>query len=120
MADQDVQANVEPAVINIPPSGSSSQNVITLKDTDIQTIADILRETFAPQLTEMVNTIVSGVVEGLNLTTQSLEKENRGLKAVGIKCEKSRHERKDAKRCEKSGKDAKRAVLWKKKTGSAI
>ena len=81
MADQDVQANVEPAVTNIPPSGSSSQNVITLKDTDIQTIAGILRETFAPQLTEMVNTIVSGVVEGLNLTTQSLEKENRGLKA---------------------------------------
>ena len=34
---------------------------------------------------------------------------------VGIKCEKSRHQRKDAKRCEKSGKDAKRAVLWKKK-----
>ena len=33
---------------------------------------------------------------------------------VGIKCEKSRHQRKDAKRCEKSGKDAKRAVLWKK------
>ena len=37
------------------------------------------------------------------------------LKSVGIKCEKSRHQRKDAKRCEKSGKDAKRAVLWKKK-----
>lgn len=81
MADQDVQANVEPAVTNIPPSGTSSQNVITLKDTDIQTIAGILRETFAPQLTEMVNTIVSGVVEGLNLTIQSLQKENRGLKA---------------------------------------
>ena len=29
----------------------------------------------------MVNTIVSGVVEGLNLTIQSLQKENRGLKA---------------------------------------
>lgn len=81
MADQDVQANVEPAVTNIPPSGTSSQNVITLKDTDIQTIAGILRETFAPQLAQMVNTIVSGVVEGLNLTIQSLEKENRGLKA---------------------------------------
>ena len=40
---------------------------------------------------------------------------------VGIKCKKSRYQRKDAKRCEKSGKDAKRAVLWKKKkTGSAI
>ena len=34
--------------------------------------------------------------------------------SVGIKCEKSRHQQKDAKRCEKSGKDAKRAVLWKK------
>lgn len=85
MADQDVQANVEanvePAATNIPPTDTSSQNVITLKDTDIQTIAGILRESFAPQMTEMINTIVSGVVQGLNLTIQSLEKENRGLKA---------------------------------------
>ena len=81
MADQDVQANMEPASIEIPPAGTSSQNVITLRDSDIQTIAGILRETFAPQLTDMVNTIVSGVVQGLNLTIQSLEKENRGLKA---------------------------------------
>ena len=37
---------------------------------------------------------------------------------MGIKCEKSRHQRKDAKRAEKDAKraekDAKRAVLWKK------
>ena len=38
---------------------------------------------------------------------------------MGIKCEKRRHSRKDAKRCEKSGKDAKRAKFHEK-TGTAI
>ena len=40
--------------------------------------------------------------------------------SVGIKCEKSRHQRKDAKRCEKSGKDAKRAMFYGRKADSAI
>ena len=39
---------------------------------------------------------------------------------VGVKCEKSRHQRKDAKRCEKSGKDAKRVMFYGRKTDSAI
>ena len=39
---------------------------------------------------------------------------------VGIKCEKSRHQRKDAKRCEKSGKYAKRVMFYGRKTDSAI
>lgn len=55
--------------------------IISLKDTDIQTVAGILRETFAPQLTKIVKTFVSGVFQCLNLTVQSLAKENRGLEA---------------------------------------
>ena len=35
MADQDVQAYVEPTAIDISPAGTSSQKVITLKDADI-------------------------------------------------------------------------------------
>ena len=48
----------------------------------------------------------------MNFSTDS--EKGDPVRPVGIKCEKSRHQRKDAKRCEKSGKDAKRAVLWKK------
>ena len=38
---------------------------------------------------------------------------------VGIKCEKSLHLQKDAKRCEKSGKDAKRTKFYEK-TGTSM
>ena len=58
------------------PSGPQ----ITLKVTDLQAIAEILRDSFQPQLEGMVNTIVDGVLSGLNETIKTLQIENSALR----------------------------------------
>ena len=61
-------------------SDSSSIPSITLKEHDLKTIADILHSSFEPNIAQMVDNIISGVVDGLKATISSLEKENRSLK----------------------------------------
>ena len=52
---------------------------VTLKESDLKTIANVLKEAFDPKLTEMVNSIVTGVIEGLQLQIKKLQKENKDL-----------------------------------------
>ena len=60
---------------------SSSENVISLKEADLSTIATVIKQAFEPQIKEMVSSIVEGVVSGLNSTIASLRQENAELKA---------------------------------------
>ena len=53
---------------------------ITLKENDLKTIADILRNTFEPQITAMISSIVKGVLDGLTSHVKVVEKENESLK----------------------------------------
>lgn len=45
---------------------TSTSTHLSLKEEDLTTVANILKEAFDPKLTEMVNSIVTGVVEGLH------------------------------------------------------
>ena len=60
---------------------SSSENVISLKEADLSTIATVIKQAFEPQIKEMISSIVEGVVSGLNSTIASLRQENAELKA---------------------------------------
>ena len=60
-----------------PDTGS----VITLKKAVLKTIAGILKESFEPNISELTKSIVNGVLEGLNTTIVSLQKENSELRA---------------------------------------
>ena len=63
----------------------------TLEEAHLQKIASLMKESFQPQIaqmlqdtfqqavTDLVNSIVSGVLEGLNVKVSSLEDENRQL-----------------------------------------
>ena len=53
---------------------------ITLKENDLKTIADILRNTFEPQITAMISSIVKGVLDGLTSHVKAVEKENESLR----------------------------------------
>lgn len=57
--------------------GTSS---ITLPESDLKTIADFLKDAFETKLTEMANTIVTGVLEGIQTKVSTLEKENKDLR----------------------------------------
>ena len=69
-----------------------SQGVITLKDTDLEKIGALLRDTFQPevkasissviksQVSDLVGSIVHGVLDGLKAVISSLEHENSELK----------------------------------------
>ena len=59
---------------------SGTTSTITLQETDLITIADILRQTFEPQMSYMAKSIVDGVIAGLNSTIQALQKENKSLR----------------------------------------
>lgn len=64
----------------------------TLEEAHLQKIASLMKESFQPQIaqmlqdtfqqavTDLVNSIVSGVLEGLNVKVASLEDENRQLR----------------------------------------
>ena len=60
---------------------SSSENVISLKEADLSTIATVIKQAFEPQIKEMISSSVEGVVSGLNSTIASLRQENAELKA---------------------------------------
>ena len=74
---------------NLPSSNPSSQ--LTLRDEDLQKIASYMKESFHTQVaeitqaslqqsvSELVNSIVSGVLSGPNFRIASLENENRQL-----------------------------------------
>ena len=74
---------------NLPSSNPSSQ--LTLRDEDLQKIASYMKESFHTQVAEitqaflqqsvfeLVNSIVSGVLSGLNSRIASLENKNRQL-----------------------------------------
>ena len=69
-----------------------SQGVISLKDTDLEKIGALLRDTFQPevkdsissviksQVSDLVGSIVHGVLDGLKAAISSLEHENAELK----------------------------------------
>ena len=59
----------------------SSENVISLKAADLSTIATFIKQSFEPQIKEMISSIVEGVVSGSNSTIASLRQENAELKA---------------------------------------
>ena len=44
---------------------STGTSTITLQENDLKTIVDFLKDAFETKLTEMTNTIVTGVLEGL-------------------------------------------------------
>ena len=67
---------VEPATT----SEQSPLSQITLKENDLKTIADILRNTFEPQVTAMISSIVKGVLDGLTSHVKAVEKENDSLR----------------------------------------
>ncbi|MEW8545260.1 MAG: hypothetical protein AB2693_17185 [Candidatus Thiodiazotropha sp.] len=58
----------------------ASQGVIRLDNSNMETIAELLKASFQPQLTEMISSIVSGVLEGLQSTVASLQNENKQLR----------------------------------------
>lgn len=67
----------------VEPAATSEQSPlsqITLKENDLKTIADILRNTFEPQITAMIGSIVKGVLDGLTSHVKAVEKENESLK----------------------------------------
>ena len=66
---------------SVDPNPSSSENVISLKEADLSTIATVIKQSFEPQIKEMISSIVEGVVSGLNSTIASLRQENAELKA---------------------------------------
>ena len=59
---------------------STGTSTITLQENDLKTIADFLKDAFETKLTEMTNTIVTGVLEGLQNKVSKLEKENKDLR----------------------------------------
>ena len=61
---------------------STGTSTITLQENDLKTIADFLKEAFETKLTEMTNTIVTGVLEGLKNKVSKLEKENKDLREL--------------------------------------
>ena len=69
-------------IANVSSESSSITSVpsITLKENDLKTIAEILHSSFETNITQMINNIISGVVDGLKATISSLEKENRLLR----------------------------------------
>ena len=60
--------------------GTSSGTSITLKENDLKTIAQFLKDAFDPKLSEMVKSIVTGVLEGLQTKVTTLETENKDLR----------------------------------------
>ena len=67
----------------VEPAATSEQSPlsqITLKENDLKTIADILRNTFEPQITAMISSIVKGVLDGLTSHVKAVEKENESLR----------------------------------------
>ena len=66
---------------SVDPKPSSSENVISLIEADLSTIATVIKQSFEPQIKEMISSIVEGVVSGLNSTIASLRQENAELKA---------------------------------------
>ena len=72
-----IMANtVEPAAT----SEQSPLSQITLKENDLKTIADILRNTFEPQVTAIISSIVKGVLDGLMSHVKAVENENESLR----------------------------------------
>ena len=57
-----------------------SHGVISLTDSDIQKIGVIVTDTFKTQISDLVTSVVNGVIAGLKSTISSLEKENSDLR----------------------------------------
>ena len=57
-----------------------SHGVISLNDSDLQKIGVIVTDTFRTQISDLVTSVVNGVITGLKLTTSSFEKENSDLR----------------------------------------
>ena len=68
----------ESQVSTMTTAGSGTS--ITLHEDDLKTIAEFLKGAFDPKLTEMVNSIVTGVLDGLRDKVTKLEKENKDLR----------------------------------------
>ena len=74
---------------------------LTIQQSDIQNIASLMKDSFAPQINQMiidsfeqqvtnlVSSIVEGVLAGLKLQVASLEKENQDLKTRALKLEEA-------------------------------
>ena len=74
---------------------------LTLQQSDIQNIASLMKDSFVPQINQMiidsfeqqvtnlVSSIVEGVLAGLNLQVASPEKENQDLKTKVLKLEEA-------------------------------
>ena len=61
--------------------GTSSSTSIILKENDLKTIAQFLKDAFDPKLYEMVKSIVTGMLEGLQTKVTTLEKENKDFES---------------------------------------
>ena len=57
-----------------------SHGVISLTDSDIQKIGVIVTDTFRTQISDLVTSVVNGVIAGLKSTITALEKENSDLR----------------------------------------
>ena len=76
-------SNLSVMADTVEPAATSEQSPlsqITLKENDLKTIADILRNTFEPQITAMISFIVKGVLDGLTSHVKAVEKENESLR----------------------------------------
>ena len=57
-----------------------SHGVISLNDSDLQKIWAIVTDTFRTQISDLVTSVVNGVIAGLKSPISSLEKENSDLR----------------------------------------
>ncbi|MEW8546532.1 MAG: hypothetical protein AB2693_23705, partial [Candidatus Thiodiazotropha sp.] len=83
------------------PTTSDVSTHLTLQQADIQNIASLMKDSFAPhvnqiivdsfeqQVTNLVSSIVEGVLAGLKVKVASLENENQELKARVVKLEEA-------------------------------
>ena len=94
-------SNIVTTEATADPVTSDVSTHLTLQPADIQNIATLMKDSFAPhvnqiiidsfqqQVTNLVSSIVEGVLAGLKLQVASLENENQALKTRVVKLEEA-------------------------------
>lgn len=80
LSDLSIMSNTEEKGISEGASEGASQSVIQLDNANMETIAELIKNSFQPQIAEMVSSIVNGVLEGLQSTVTALGIENTQLR----------------------------------------
>ncbi|MEW8546921.1 MAG: hypothetical protein AB2693_25685 [Candidatus Thiodiazotropha sp.] len=100
MASNTVTAEATGVATGVAATGDVSTH-LTLQQSDMQSIAALIKDSFAPhinqmiidtfehQVTNLVSSIVEGVLAGLKMQVASLEKENQDLRTRVVKLEEA-------------------------------